>query len=102
MDAPFVQGEENTLLDVLENTDTPNTDSILIGESLSEEIRRALSTLTDREREIITLFFGLGSQQPLSLEEIGEQFNLTRERVRQIMRSKERRLGKGGVSTCKT
>ncbi|HYH55058.1 RNA polymerase primary sigma factor [Anseongella ginsenosidimutans] len=84
MDAPFVQGEENTLLDVLENTDTPNTDSILIGESLSEEIRRALSTLTEREREIITLFFGLGSQQPLSLEEIGEQFNLTRERVRQI------------------
>ena len=84
MDAPFVQGEENTLLDVLENTDTPVTDSILIGESLSEEIRRALSTLTEREREIITLFFGLGSQQPLSLEEIGEQFNLTRERVRQI------------------
>lgn len=84
MDAPFVQGEENTLLDVLENTDTPNTDSILIGESLSEEIRRALSTLTEREREIITLFFGLGSAQPLSLEEIGEQFNLTRERVRQI------------------
>lgn len=84
MDAPFVQGEENTLLDVLENTDTPNTDSILIGESLSEEIRRALSTLTEREREIITLFFGLGSQQPLSLEEIGEQFSLTRERVRQI------------------
>lgn len=84
MDAPFVQGEENTLLDVLENTDTPDTDSILIGESLSEEIRRALSTLTEREREIITLFFGLGSSQPLSLEEIGEQFNLTRERVRQI------------------
>lgn len=83
MDAPFVQGEENTLLDVLENSD-PETDSSLINESLSEEIRRSLSTLTDREREIVVLFFGLGSSQPLSLEEIGEKFNLTRERVRQI------------------
>ncbi|SMO49253.1 sigma-70 family RNA polymerase sigma factor [Solitalea koreensis] len=84
MDAPFVQGEENTLLDVLENNDTPNTDSMLINESLSEEIKRSLSTLTEREREIITLFFGLGTNHPLSLEEIGEKFNLTRERVRQI------------------
>ncbi|MBD1392299.1 sigma-70 family RNA polymerase sigma factor [Mucilaginibacter glaciei] len=83
MDAPFVQGEENTLLDVLENRE-PNTDSNLINESLSEEIKRSLSTLTEREREIIVLFFGLGSNQPLSLEEIGEKFNLTRERVRQI------------------
>jgi len=84
MDAPFVQGEENTLLDVLENSDTPNTDSMLINESLSEEIKRSLSTLTEREREIVTLFFGLGTNHPLSLEEIGEKFNLTRERVRQI------------------
>jgi RNA polymerase primary sigma factor len=83
MDAPFVQGEENTLLDVLENKD-PNTDSILINESLSEEIKRSLSTLTEREREIIVLFFGLSTNHPLSLEEIGEKFNLTRERVRQI------------------
>lgn len=83
MDAPFVQGEENTLLDVLENHD-PNTDSSLIDESLSEEIRRSLSTLTDREREIIVLFFGLNANHQLSLEEIGEKFNLTRERVRQI------------------
>jgi RNA polymerase primary sigma factor len=83
MDAPFVQGEENTLLDVLENSD-PNTDSILINESLSEEIKRSLSTLTEREREIIVLFFGLSTNHPLSLEEIGEKFNLTRERVRQI------------------
>ncbi len=83
MDAPFVQGEENTLLDVLENRD-PNTDNSLIDESLSEEIKRSLATLTDREREIIVLFFGLGSNQPLSLEEIGELFSLTRERVRQI------------------
>lgn len=83
MDAPFVQGEENTLLDVLENKE-PNTDAILINESLSEEIKRSLSTLTEREREIIVLFFGLSSNHPLSLEEIGEKFNLTRERVRQI------------------
>ena len=83
MDAPFVQGEENTLLDVLENAD-PDTDSILIDESLSEEIRRSLSTLTEREREIIVLFFGLGTNHQLSLEEIGEKFSLTRERVRQI------------------
>jgi len=83
MDAPFVQGEENTLLDVLENRE-PNTDSNLINESLSEEIKRSLSTLTEREREIVVLFFGLGSSSPLSLEEIGEKFNLTRERVRQI------------------
>ena len=83
MDAPFVQGEENTLLDVLENHE-PNTDSSLISESLSEEIKRSLSTLTEREREIIVLFFGLSTNHPLSLEEIGEKFNLTRERVRQI------------------
>ena len=83
MDAPFVQGEENTLLDVLENSD-PDTDSSLIDESLSEEIKRSLATLTEREREIIVLFFGLGTNHQLSLEEIGEKFNLTRERVRQI------------------
>ncbi|UIR57914.1 RNA polymerase sigma factor RpoD/SigA [Sphingobacterium sp. SRCM116780] len=83
MDAPFVQGEENTLLDVLENHD-PETDSSLIDESLSEEIKRSLATLTEREREIIVLFFGLGSNHQLSLEEIGEKFSLTRERVRQI------------------
>lgn len=83
MDAPFVQGEENTLLDVLENAD-PDTDSILIDESLSEEIKRSLATLTEREREIIVLFFGLGTNHQLSLEEIGEKFSLTRERVRQI------------------
>ncbi|WP_448699974.1 RNA polymerase sigma factor RpoD/SigA [Mucilaginibacter sp. AW1-3] len=83
MDAPFVQGEENTLLDVLENHEL-STDSNLINESLSEEIKRSLSTLTEREKEIIVLFFGLGTNHQLSLEEIGEKFNLTRERVRQI------------------
>ncbi|RYE17551.1 MAG: RNA polymerase sigma factor RpoD/SigA, partial [Sphingobacteriaceae bacterium] len=77
MDAPFVNGEENTLLDVLGNKE-PNTDSNLIDESLSEEIRRSLSSLTEREREILLLFFGLGGTSPYSLEEIGEKFNLTR------------------------
>lgn len=83
MDAPFVNGEENTLLDVLGNKE-PNTDSLLIDESLAEEIKRSLSSLTEREREILMLFFGLGGSSPFSLEEIGEKFNLTRERVRQI------------------
>src|SRR5690606_16008031 len=83
MDAPFVHGQEITLMYMLENAD-PDTDSILIDESLSEEIKRSLSTLTEREREIIVLFFGLGTNHQLSLEEIGEKFSLTRERVRQI------------------
>lgn len=83
MDAPFVQGEENTLLDVLQNDD-PTTDDMLMEESLSQEIMRSLVTLAEREREVIVLFFGLGNNYPLSLEEIGEKYNLTRERVRQI------------------
>ncbi|MBW4891744.1 RNA polymerase sigma factor RpoD/SigA [Mucilaginibacter sp. HMF5004] len=83
MDAPFVQGEENTLLDVLQNNE-PGTDDFLMDESLSQEIMRSLVTLAEREREVIVLFFGLGNNYPLSLEEIGEKYNLTRERVRQI------------------
>lgn len=83
VDAPFIQGEENTLLDVIENQD-PATDSLLINEGLSEEIRRVLQTLSEREREIIISFFGLGSGEPESLEDIGERLDLTRERVRQI------------------
>src|SRR5690606_5017229 len=83
MDAPVIHGEDDTLLDVLEDAD-PDTGTSLVDESLSEEIKRSLSTLTEREREIIMLFFGIGSNHPLSLEEIGEKFNLTRERVRQI------------------
>ncbi len=91
VDAPFVTGEENSLLDVLENTDSPHTDSSLINESLSREIDRTLATLTERERDIIRYFFGIGCQEK-TLEEIGEEFGLTRERVRQIKEKAIRRL----------
>lgn len=91
VDAPFVTGEENSLLDVLENTDSPHTDSSLINESLSREIDRTLATLTERERDIIRYFFGIGCQEK-TLEEIGEEFGLTRERVRQIKEKAVRRL----------
>ena len=91
VDAPFVSGEENSLLDVLENTDSPHTDSILISESLSREIERTLATLTERERDIIRYFFGIGCPEK-TLEEIGEEFGLTRERVRQIKEKAIRRL----------
>ncbi|HOY38539.1 MAG: RNA polymerase sigma factor RpoD/SigA [Bacteroidales bacterium] len=91
VDAPFVSGEENSLLDVLENSDSPHTDSTLINESLSREIDRTLATLTERERDIIRYFFGIGCQEK-TLEEIGEEFGLTRERVRQIKEKAIRRL----------
>jgi len=91
VDAPFVDGEDNSLLDVLVNSDSPNADRSLIMESLSKEINRALSTLTDRESDIIRLFFGIGCQE-MTLEEIGERFGLTRERVRQIKEKAIRRL----------
>ncbi len=85
MDAPFVEGEDNSLLDVLENSATPTTDSALeYKESLSREIDRSLSTLTDRQCDVIKLYFGIGVEHPMSLEDIGEKFGLTRERVRQI------------------
>ncbi|MDN3549594.1 sigma-70 family RNA polymerase sigma factor [Mucilaginibacter aquaedulcis] len=83
MDAPFIQGEENTLLDVLQSTDAA-TDTELMTDSLSQEIKRSLSILAERDREVIILFFGLGGYAAHSLEEIGEKFNLTRERVRQL------------------
>lgn len=83
VDAPFVEGEDNSLLDVLVNDDSPVADRTLINESLSTEVERALSTLTERERDIIKSFFGINTQE-MTLEEIGEQFGLTRERVRQI------------------
>jgi RNA polymerase primary sigma factor len=91
VDAPFVEGEDNSLLDVLVNDDSPNADRVLINESLSREIDRSLSTLTDRESEIIKMFFGIGYQE-MTLEEIGDKFGLTRERVRQIKEKAIRRL----------
>jgi len=91
VDAPFVEGEDNSLLDVLVNSDSPNADKALINESLAREIERALATLTERESDIIKLFFGIGCQE-MTLEEIGERFGLTRERVRQIKEKAIRRL----------
>ncbi len=85
MDAPFVEGEDNSLLDVLENSATPETDQALeYNESLRREIERSLATLTDRQCDVIKLYFGIGVEHPMSLEDIGEKFGLTRERVRQI------------------
>jgi RNA polymerase primary sigma factor len=91
VDAPFAEGEDNSLLDVLINSDSPKADMKLLKESLTREIERALSTLTDRERDIVRLFFGIGCQE-MTLEEIGERFGLTRERVRQIKEKAIRRL----------
>ncbi|MGD8778985.1 MAG: sigma-70 family RNA polymerase sigma factor [Ignavibacteria bacterium] len=92
MDAPFAQGEDNRLLDVLSNNEQPSPDFTLMSESLKNEIERALSTLTEREAEVIKLYFGLNKEHSLTLEEIGEKFNLTRERVRQIKEKAIRRL----------
>ena len=91
VDAPFVDGEDNSLLDVLVNNDSPNADRVLIDESLSREIERSLTTLTEREADIIRMFFGIACQE-MTLEEIGERFGLTRERVRQIKEKAIRRL----------
>lgn len=91
VDAPFVDGEDNSLLDVLVNNDSPNADRGLVNESLNKEIERALSTLQERERDIVKDFFGIGTQE-MTLEEIGEKFGLTRERVRQIKEKAIRRL----------
>jgi RNA polymerase primary sigma factor len=92
MDAPFAQGEDNRLLDVLENEEIPNPDFELMGESLKVEIERALSKLTKREAEVIRLYFGIGREHSLTLEEIDERFDLTRERVRQIKEKALRKL----------
>lgn len=91
VDAPFVEGEENSLLDVLPNQDSPNADKSLIEESLREEVGRALQALNERERSIVEAFFGIG-QPEMTLEEIGEKYGLTRERVRQIKEKAIRRL----------
>jgi RNA polymerase primary sigma factor len=85
MDAPFTDGESNSLLDVLENNDISSTDgNIDYTDSLRIECERSLSTLTDREQGVLKLFFGIGLENPMTLQDIGEEFNLTRERVRQI------------------
>jgi RNA polymerase primary sigma factor len=92
VDAPFNDGEDNRLLDVLPNEQQPPPDHGLMAESLRVEVRRALSTLSDREAEVVRLYFGLDNEHSLTLEEIGERFNLTRERVRQIKEKAIRRL----------
>lgn len=91
VDAPFVEGEDNSPLDVMENTDAPAADSTLISESLQMEISRALEILNERERDIIEMSFGI-SQAEMTLEEIGDRFGLTRERVRQIREKAIRKL----------
>lgn len=92
MDAPFSQGEDNRLLDIIHNDSQPPPDQILIKESLRQEVDRALATLSSREAEVVRLYFGLNREHPLTLEEIGERFTLTRERVRQIKEKALRRL----------
>ena len=92
MDAPFTIGDENRLIDVIENDQQPNPDFALMNESLKTEIEHALSSLNEREAEVIKLYFGLNKEHSLTLEEIGDKFNLTRERVRQIKEKAIRRL----------
>ena len=99
MDAPFANGEENTLLDVIEDSESPRADVQLMSESLKKEIDRSLNTLNEREREVIKLFFGIGTSHGLTLEEIGAKFDLTRERVRQIKEKAIRRLRHKNRST---
>ncbi len=92
MDAPINSEEENTMYDVLQNPDTPSPDKNLINESLSWEIERALSSLSPREAKVLKLYFGLGMKHPFTLEEIGEELSLTRERVRQIKEKAIKRI----------
>ena len=92
MDAPLIEGEDSNLYDVLNSGESPNPDRSLLHESLRVEISRALETLTPREADVVKLYFGLGEHQPMTLEEIGETFDLTRERVRQIKEKAIRRL----------
>ena len=98
VDAPFEEGESNSLLDVLPSGDTPTTDKSLMNESLATEIDRALSTLSEREKEILQMLFGIGCQE-MTLEEIGDHFGLTRERVRQVKEKALRRLRNTSRST---
>ena len=92
VDAPFTHGEENSLLDVIANDEQPSPDNSLISESLRTEIERALATLSEREAEVLKLYYGFNDQHAMTLEEIGSKFNLTRERVRQIKEKAIRRL----------
>lgn len=92
VDAPFSQGEEGSLLDVLSDVNESNPESSMIAESLVHEVQRSLATLTTREAEVLSLYFGLNRKQPMTLEEIGDKFDLTRERVRQIKEKATRRL----------
>lgn len=92
MDAPLIDGEDSNLYDVLRSGESPNPDKDLLHESLRTEIERALETLTPREADVIRLYFGLAGQHSMTLEEIGETFELTRERVRQIKEKAIRRL----------
>jgi RNA polymerase primary sigma factor len=92
MDAPLVQDEDNTMYDVIRSDDTPTPETELLYDSLRREIDRAISTLTPREADVVRLYFGLNGSHPMTLEEIGEKFDLTRERVRQIKEKAIRRL----------
>lgn len=100
VDAPFVDGEDNSLLDVLPNEDSPMADSSLNQESLSKEVNRALEQLNPRERDILKMFFGIGCQE-MTLEEIGAKFDLTRERVRQIKEKALRHLKRSSNNTLR-
>jgi RNA polymerase primary sigma factor len=92
MDAPLIEGEDSNLYDVMGSDESPNPDAELMLESLREEIRRALDTLTPREADVVSSYFGLNGGHAMTLEEIGEKFDLTRERVRQIKEKAVRRL----------
>ncbi len=92
LDAPFVNGEENRLVDVLYDANESKPDTALISNSLVHEVQRALATLTARESDVLQLYFGLNNNTSMTLEEIGEHYNLTRERVRQIKEKATRRL----------
>ncbi|HEX6889199.1 MAG TPA: RNA polymerase sigma factor RpoD/SigA [Chryseolinea sp.] len=98
VDAPFSQGEEGSLLDVISDVNASNPESEMMAESLVKEVQRSLSALTSREAEVISLYFGLNRQQSMTLEEIAQKFNLTRERVRQIKEKATRRLKHTGRS----
>jgi len=99
LDTPFREGEDNTLIDVLHDHGQKSPDSGLMTESLKQEIRDSLNTLKDRERDVIKMYFGIDREYALTLNEIGEEFNLTRERVRQIKENAIRRLRHKSRST---